>query len=76
MFDTHDDAPPRPEIEPEPSPSAQPLKIFFDVRRVELQVPSGPDTADPALLHPFVQGLRMAVEEGSGLICCKQVPDF
>lgn len=44
--------------------------------RMELQVPSGPDTADPALLHPFVQGLGMAVEEGCGLICAEQVPDL
>ena len=43
---------------------------------IELQVPSGPDTADPTLLHPLVQGLGMEVEEGCGLICGEQVPDF
>ena len=46
------------------------------MRRVELQVSSGPDTTDPALLYPFVQGFGMAVEEGSGLICSEQMPNF
>lgn len=44
--------------------------------RVELHIPSGPDTADSALFYPFVQGLGMAVEEGCGLISGEQVPDF
>ena len=65
-----------PEIGPQPSASGLPLKIFFDMGRVELQVPSSPDAADPALLHPYVQGLGMAVEDGCGLICSEQVPDF
>ena len=43
---------------------------------VELQTSSGSDTADLAVLHPFVQGLRMTVEEGGGLICSEEVPDF
>jgi hypothetical protein len=42
---------------------------------VELQIPSSPDAADPTLLHPCVQGLGMAVEEGCGLTCSEQVPD-
>ena len=45
MMMLHDD----PEIGPQPSPSALPLKIFFDMRRVELQVPSSPDAADSTL---------------------------
>ena len=44
--------------------------------RVELQVPPSPDAGDPTLLHPRVQGLGMAVEEGCGLICSEQMPDF
>jgi len=59
-----------------PSASALPLKIFLDMGRVELQAPSSPDAADPTLLHPCVQGLGMAVEEGCGLSCSEQVPDF
>jgi hypothetical protein len=50
MMMLHDD----PEIGPQPSPSALPLKIFFDMRRVELQIPSSPDAADSTLLHPCV----------------------
>ena len=37
--------------------------------RVGLPIPSGPDTADATLLHPFVQGHGVAVEEG-----CRSTP--
>jgi hypothetical protein len=43
---------------------------------MKLQVPAGPDAADPTLLHPRVQGLGMAVEEDCGLICSEQVLDL
>jgi hypothetical protein len=65
MMMLHDD----PKIGPEPSPSALPLKIFFDVRRVELQIPTSSDAADLPLLHPQVKGLGMAVEEVCGFTC-------
>jgi hypothetical protein len=65
MMMPHDD----PEIGPQPSPSALPLKVFFDMGRMELQVPTSSDTADLALLHPLVKGLGMAVEEVCGFTC-------
>lgn len=43
MMMLHDD----PEIGPQPSPSALPLKIFFDMRRVELRF-------RPVLMQPIL----------------------
>ena len=64
------------EIAFKPSASALPLKIFLDMGRVELQVPSSPNAADLTRLHPCVQGLDMAAEKDCGLICSEEVPDF
>jgi hypothetical protein len=60
----------------QPSTSALPLKIFLNMGRVELQVPTSSDAADLALLHPEIKVLGMAVEEVCGFTCGAELGYF
>jgi hypothetical protein len=55
MMMPHDD----PEIGPQPSPPALPLKIFFNMRRVELQLPGSGTAITVGLVHT---GRRVAIQ--------------